>query len=297
MALRPSYRGFIGVAALSTALAAARALPAQPRDETSKGACRHGYESAQLLRRNEELLAAREQLQICGAESCPAITRTDCVRWLAEVEASIPSVVFEARTSVGPVFDVSAKVDGVLRVNGLDGRPLEVDPGLHTFAFERNGSPPLEQKVILREGQKNSLVVADWALPKPEAAGPARAPRSQGERPVPASVYVSAGIAALGFAGFAIAGTLGNSLKSDLEASGCAPFCPRDRVNALRTRYAIADAGLAIGVAELATAVVVFLTRPERQAPRADPGASPPPNAFADLPQPSGVSLVWRGSL
>lgn len=283
-----------------TALAAARALPAQAHDETSKGACRNAYESAQLLRRNEELLAAREQLRICGAEACPAMTRTDCVRWLAEVEGGIPSVVFEARTSIGPVFDVSARVDGAVRVKELDGRPLEVDPGLHTFAFERTGSPPLEQKVILREGQKNWLVVADWRTPKPEDTL-ARVPRSHVDRPVPASVYVTAGIAALGFADFAIAGTLGNSLKGDLEASGCTPFCPRDQVNALRTRYVVADVGLAIGVAELASTVVLFLTRPERPAPRSDASASvrnsPPLSSFVAAPSPSGFFLVWRGAL
>jgi hypothetical protein len=300
MALRLSYRGSVGAAVLSTAFAVARALRAQVPDETSKDACRHAYESAQLLRRNEELLAAREQLQICGAESCPAIGRTDCVRWLAEVESGIPSVVFEARTSVGAVFDVSARIDGAERVKELDGRPLEVDPGLHTFSFDRKGSPPLEKKVILREGQKNQLVVADWTTPAPQDSL-ARMPRLHVDRPVPASAYVTAGIAALGFADFAIAGSLGNSLKSELEASGCAPFCQRDQVNALRTRYVIADAGLAVGVVELATTVVLYLTRPERLAPHSPAGAgvraSRPSKAFAAVPSPSGLVLVWHGSL
>src|SRR5579864_3957502 len=107
MAWPLSFRRFIGAPAFLMVLVWARALPAQSPDDTSKGACRHAYESAQLLRRSEELVAARAELQICGAEACPAITRTDCVRWLAEVEAGIPSVVFEAKTSMGLVFDVS----------------------------------------------------------------------------------------------------------------------------------------------------------------------------------------------
>lgn len=228
------------------------------------------------------------------------MARTDCVRWLDEVEGGIPSVVFEAKADSGPVFDVSVTVDGVLRVKQLDGRPLEVDPGLHTFAFDHSGSPTLEQKVILREGQKSWLVVADWTTPKPEDK-PARALRPPMERPVPVSVYVTAGIAVAGFADFAIAGLLGSSLKSDLQGNGCAPFCARDQVDALRTRYIVADVGLAVGVAQLATAVVLFLTRPEHPAPHPTAGAAPSaPLTLGVLPgaaSPSGLSLVWRGAL
>jgi hypothetical protein len=295
MAWPLSHRGFIAAPAFWTVLVAARTLPAQTLEETNKGACRHAYESAQLLRRNEELVAARAQLQICGAEACPAITRTDCVQWLAEVEGAIPSVVFEARTDMGAAFDVSASVDGGVRAKELDGRPLEVDPGLHTFVFERKGSPPLEQKVILREGQKSQLIVADWTTPKPqETAG--RPTRSHPDRPVPISVYVTATIAALGFADFAIAGSLGNGLKNDLDASGCAPFCARNEVDALRKRYVIADLGLAVGIADLATTVVLFLTRPERAPSRFDAGV-PSSRRFAVVPSWSSVLLVWQGVL
>jgi hypothetical protein len=185
----------------------------------------------------------------------------DCVRWLAEVEAAIPSVVLEAHTSGGPVFDVAVTIDGVAHPNALDGRPIELNPGVHAFDFERRGGPSVNQKVVLVEGQKNRLVLADWSSPPLEGLRPAG---GRLERPIPAAAYVTAGLSVLAFAGFAIAGTLGNSLKSDLERSDCTPFCSRDQTDALRTRYLTADIALAIGIAELATSAIIFLTRPER---------------------------------
>jgi hypothetical protein len=261
MALRLRYCRSVGAAALLVAQAIPRWLHAQTSEETSKGVCRQSYESAQLRRREEELLAARDDLRICGAEACPALTRMDCVRWLAEVEAAIPSVVLEAHTSSGPVFDVAVTIDGVTRPGALDGRPMELNPGVHSFDFERPGSPLIKQKVVLGEGQKNRLVLADWSSP---SLGTLHLP-GRLERPIPASAYVAAGLSALGFVGFAIAGTWGNSLKSDLERSDCSPFCSREQTDALRTRFLIADIGLAIGIAQLATTAIIFLTRPERQ--------------------------------
>jgi hypothetical protein len=194
------------------------------------------------------------------------------VQWLAEVEAAIPSVVVEVHTISGPVFDVAVKIDGVARLSALDGRPIELDPGVHAFEVERPGAPPITQRVTLLEGQKNRLVLVDWPsppsplshLPEPALGPDAARLRARIERPVPVSAFVAVGISALGFAGFAIAGTWANGLKSDLERSGCAPFCSRDQADALRTRYVFADIGLAIGIAELATSAFIFLTRPER---------------------------------
>ncbi len=213
----------------------------------------------------------------------------DCVEWLGQTEAGIPSVVFEARTDAGPIFDVIARIDGAVVATALDGRPLEIDPGLHRVTFEHTGRAPIEERLIVREGERNRLLVADWTTPhrSPTSTAPAVTPKA--ERPIPAAAYVSAAIAGLGFAEFAIAGELGDNLKNDLEASHCAPFCSRDKSDALRDRYIAADIGLGIGIAELATTAVLFLTRPE-SVRRLSAGSG----QIVAQPWKSGAFVGWR---
>lgn len=264
----------LGVCASDVGPAFAQAGPASgssdapdetPAEGASSAACVRSYESAQLARRDERLLDARRELRLCGGETCPAVLRRDCVEWLGQTETGIPTLVLEAKTDGGAVFDVAASIDGRRVTTALDGRPIEVDPGLHRVTFERAGLPPIEQRIILREGEKNRLLVATWTTPKGPSSLPLLERVDRFERPVPPGVYVSSGIALLGFVDFAIAAALGESLNNQLAASGCAPFCSRGQTDALRTRYIVADIGLGIGVAELATAVVLFVTRPERR--------------------------------
>jgi len=253
----------------------ARAL--EPSD-ANKSACRDAYEASQLRRRAGELVVARAQLRICGGEDCPAIMRSDCVRWLADVELDVPSLVFEARSDGVPVFDASVTIDGHEVARQIDGRPIEIDPGIHVARFERKGTSAIELRLIVRGGEKNRLVLAEWTTPK--STQDSALVRT--DRPVPPSVYITAAIGASGIAGFAIAGVLGNSAKSDLEASGCAPFCARDKVTTMRNEYLAADVGLGIAIAELVTSALIFATRPDRivnartqAAPRAALHASP----------------------
>ena len=270
------------------------------KPQASSAACARAYESAQLARRDEHLLDARRELRVCGGETCPALVRQDCVEWLGQTEAGIPTVVLEARTDAGAVFDVAASIDGIRVTTALDGRPIEVDPGLHRVTFERAGLPSVEQRVILREGEKNRLLVATWTAPKRLPVSslpiPERAERfERAERPVPLGVYVAGGIAMLGFVDFAIAGALGDSLRNQLAASQCAPLCSRDETDALRTRYLVADIGLGIGAAELTTAVVLFITRPERKVvTRA--AAECPLGGFRLEARPSGAIGTFRAS-
>src|SRR5206468_567998 len=119
-----------------------------------------------------------------------------------------PSVVLEAKTEAGYAFDTAVTMDGAVVATKLDGRSIEVDPGVHTFRFTREGASPIEEKVLVHEGDKSLLVSVTWAPPPSSAPAEARGitsppplPRMTEPqpvpvamtRPVPASVWIIAG--------------------------------------------------------------------------------------------------------
>ncbi|XXT24056.1 hypothetical protein WME94_21185 [Sorangium sp. So ce429] len=158
--------------ALALFLAAALSLVAvEARAQPSKRACAAAYERAQGLRRDGKLIAAREALIACSQPTCPAAAVADCGPWLAEVEKSLPSVVIAARDAGGRErLDVRVLVDGRLLAAALDGKALPVDPGPHTFRYEPAGGPAVEERVLIREGEKNRAITV--ILGAPPAGGP-----------------------------------------------------------------------------------------------------------------------------
>jgi len=123
-----------------------------------KQACASAAEEAEQLRIDARLLAARERLLRCSRPECPAAVRSDCAQWMTEVEAAMPTVVFGARDPGGrDLLNARVSVDGVALTQGLDGKAVEVDPGVHTFRFESDGAA-FEQMVVVREGEKNRAI-------------------------------------------------------------------------------------------------------------------------------------------
>ncbi len=133
--------------ALAVALLAAGAL-GTPTSYAQSGApkpdqagCLSAFDQAQSLRSGGKLLAARKQLEICAADSCPEVVTSKCFPWLEEVTASLPSIVIAARDHTGAdVVDVRVLSGEVVLADKLDGRPILLDPGAHKLRFERPGS-------------------------------------------------------------------------------------------------------------------------------------------------------------
>ncbi|WP_437616872.1 hypothetical protein WMF20_23505 [Sorangium sp. So ce834] len=146
--------------AVAVAIAAALALTgARAHAQPHKRACAAAYERAQGLRRDGKLLAAREALIACSQPTCPAAAVADCGPWLAEVEKSLPTVVIAARDAHGRErLDVRVLVDGRPLAAALDGKALPVDPGPHTFRYEPASGPAVEERVLIREGEKNRAI-------------------------------------------------------------------------------------------------------------------------------------------
>lgn len=263
------------------------------------------YVEAQKLRKADKLIAARKELIECGAEACPAGLRKDCIEWLSEVEAVLPTVVVVARSADGrDLVEVSVSMDGELLTGRLDGRVQEVDPGPHLFQFDFEGAPSIRRQVIIRQGDKARKISVTFPIgedaPPAPAVGGDRGPSSSSDarrddagaertqRPTPAMVYVlgSVGVVALG--GF---GALALSFDGKLsELDDCKPNCDQAEVDSAESTRRLAFVALGVGVVSLAVAGAIYIARPE-VAQTAERAKLPPLDV---TPIPGGAAVRLR---
>ena len=134
-------------------------------------ACAAAAELGQRARAAGKLRRARASFLACAADECPALVRTDCQEWASGVSEAMPSIIVDARdASEHDVGDVRVTMDGELLARNVDGTGISVDPGPHTFVFERAASAPVTEKVIIKERAKGRTFVVRFA-----AAGAAAA--------------------------------------------------------------------------------------------------------------------------
>jgi hypothetical protein len=232
---------------------------AQPSGRAEVDVCLDAHEQAQVLEKAGRLLDAREQLRSCSKASCPALVQQDCVPWLAEIERTIPTVAFEASDDGEPVLDVRVTVDGREVTRRLEGQTLSLDPGVHSFRFERPQRSAIEQELAVNPGEKNRLVGVAFRSPPPL---PKPASTSIGEyRPIPPLVWALGGLSLVAAATTASLGAWALSERANL-ASSCAPFCSSSRISSLETKVALTDVASAVALGAALGTVYVYLTRP-----------------------------------
>ncbi|HEV3192317.1 MAG TPA: hypothetical protein VGY54_17520 [Polyangiaceae bacterium] len=140
------------VVAVAIVLTSARAHAADPTTVD----CLAANEGAIALRGKHELRGARAQSLVCAAATCPTDIRTECTRRVAELNAAIPTIVFEVKDSSGSdVSAVQVTMDGKPLVDRLEGTALSIDPGEHAFGFAASGQPVVEKRFVIREGEKD----------------------------------------------------------------------------------------------------------------------------------------------
>lgn len=233
------------------------ALPAMADDKTE---CIAASEKAQQLRDEHKLTKAREQLLVCVREACPGPVKRDCVEQLADLDKKMPSVVIRAKDKAGnDAVAVKVSSDGTPLTAALDGRAVPIDPGVHTFRFEMDGAEPIEQKVVVGEGEQNRTVMANFgggAVP-----GGGEAPKPAGF-PVAGVVIGGLGLVA-GAVVAPIFWSMGLGEKSDLEGT-CAPpkgaGCTDAQISGVRTKLAIGDVFLGVGIVGVAVGTVLIIT-------------------------------------
>jgi hypothetical protein len=223
-----------------------------------KNRCADAYEATQRERAVGHLLVARTAGIFCAQSSCPDVLREDCAKWAAELGASIPSLVVEARGPSGELLsDVRVQADGALFSEHLDGRSREVDPGRHHFRFEAAGFVPVDRELVVLEGHEIQHLSVTLELE----------PRSPRPRPgLPAASFALAGVGALGLASFAYFGLSGNHKKNEL--SSCAPACDPAQRAPIQHDYLAADVSLGVSLVSLGVSAWLALAS---QRPPKDP--------------------------
>lgn len=270
-----------GVFVLSSGTAAAQQAET---DAEGKIACAGAFEQAQRLRNDSRYVAANREVLKCATPSCGEALFQECTRLYDELQGAIPSVVFAAKDEEGnELADVSITVDGEPSVGHLDGKPVHVDPGSHTFGFSAEGYVAIERFAVIRTGEhfRPVMVVleAKQAPKPPEAAAAprasqaaARAPLSSSSRPargrsVPVASWVLGGVGVLATAGFVGFRATGASQYDELQDS-CKPHCSAESVDSVEQKYLLSSIALGVGAAAFAGAVTVYFIAPRESAPR-----------------------------
>ena len=274
-------------------------------------ACVQASEQGQTERDEGKYRAARQSFLACSREACPALVVRSCATWLRELDTTAPTIVVGARDEHGnDLSDVTVTFDGAPFASHLDGRPIEVDSGEHVLRFERPGSESVEQKLVIRAGERARVVTVTLRSPAAEVPTPRPGGDEQPAPPEPVASprHVTAAalaVAALGAAGVGLAFTLkassdeqdASNMRGSLPANVCmgasTPSCQSlsDTVSSQHAAVNTAT-GLYIAAGALAAGAIAtwFLW----------PGGGAKAQAPVQgglVPSPSGVFFAAFGSL
>jgi hypothetical protein len=217
--------------------------------------CKEAFTQSSKLASDGKLLAAEGELRSCAAAGCPSAMRALCVHDLEALEPRVPTLVFAAKDGEThqDLVDVKVFVDGSLLSDGLDGKSRAVDPGVHTFRFERQGAVLSETRVLVREGEKDRVLGVE-ARRGGVTIAPAR-------RPIPLRAWITGAftLAAIGvWVGTGVDGFVKESQLDSCRAMGC----PRSEIQSTQTMFNAADVAGGTAIALGALTAVFVLTRP-----------------------------------
>ena len=249
---------------VSLAVAVGAVLVSTPARADDVATCVKASEQAQSLRDEGKYRKAREQLLVCTRDVCPSVVRKDCVQWLSEVDASMPSIVITARDGSGrDLTDVKVTLDGAALTEHLDGKPIPIDPGEHTLHYETAGAPPVDEKVVMHAGEKNralSVQLGAHAQSASTSAGGGEGEQPRASKGPPVAAFIIGGLGVVALGSFAFFGLSGKSDVDDMrQPGGCAPNCSQSQVDSARTKLVIADISLGVGVVALGVATYMIL--------------------------------------
>lgn len=276
----------LAIALVLSSLSFAAAANAAPGGDQ----CARAAEEGQRLRDDAKLRAARPQFLECSRESCPAFIRNDCIKWLAEADAALPTVSVRARDSRGmDITGAKLDIDGVVVAESLKGQSIQLDPGEHMITVTARAGDKLGQKVVVVRGERDRILTFsfDRALEPDGRAVDGTGPRvvqlPSGARDTPPSDGASYAlpitfttIAVVGLATFTALDIHAYGRYSDLkDGCGATKSCTREDVSGLSGEFVGAAIALGVGLASAGLATYFFLTMPKKDGVRASIAPTP----------------------
>jgi hypothetical protein len=265
-------------------------------DGPSKAECLTASAEWANLLQAHKLRAARAQLLVCAAESCPTDIREECFRHIPEVTAAIPTIVFSVKDASGnDATEVTVSMDEQPLLTSLDGTAVPIDPGLHTFRFEMAGQAPVEKRLVLQEGETGRRQQIEFGSGAPIKQVAAAAPPSttvlppKTEPAISHPVQVVAGLASdtggssgpwktvgwvlggAGVVGLGLGTAFGISALEDKNANCTGNACNTGTSGGIRSRALVSDVGWIAGGVLLASGAGFVLFAPSG---RPEPSAS-----------------------
>ena len=236
--------------------------------------CLSANEQSITLLHAVQLRAARAQMLVCAAPSCPVDVRVECSRRISEVNLSMPTIVFAVKDPMGnDLPGATVTMDGEALAERLDGTAIPLDPGEHTFVFEAAGQPPLSKQMLIRQGEKNRReLVQLGSSAQPAPVPPSESPTDQPLAPATPSrgigiqkvlALVTTGV---GIAGIAVGTVFGlESMSKHDDAVAACPGACRDQHgvtlwNQARSAGDVSTVGFVVGAVGLAGGAVLWFT-------------------------------------
>lgn len=244
--------GFIVFASLAAGAAA------EARADDRIDTCADAAERGQELRDAHKLVEARPELVVCAQRQCPVVVRDSCTEWLADVDRRTPSVVAGVKDDEGrDITGVAVSIDGVALPDGVTSTAVSVNPGTHVMRYTAAGFEPIEQSVVLREGEPLRVLAATLHRSGPPAemkGKPAPAP----SRRVPILPLVLGGASVIALSIFTYAGLTGAADYRRLERD-CGTRCSSGEIDGVRSTFLVADIALVVGVVTGGSALTLWL--------------------------------------
>lgn len=241
--------------------------------------CAATAESAQSSRQRKKLVEAQKQLVQCASAECPKFVRADCLRWLDEVQSTLPTMVVRASDALGgDVIEGSVSVDG--GPSGALGVAMSLDPGPHVVSV-KTATDSGELRVLVAEGEKNRVVVVKLDGGKsvrPVGSAPTGAPPSpapaEGEASTPGRgpwPWIAGGIGAAGLVTFGVLQVAAQDQYDGLKGS-CAPRCDTSEVDSVRNKVTFSAVALGVGVLGVGAGVALWFALEPNVSPSASRG-------------------------
>jgi hypothetical protein len=250
---------------LAGRFATAQEVSTESSPPVSKAECARAFEESQRLRNASRYLEANREVLHCTNPACGAALSEECGKIHAEIQAGTPSVVFGARDAAGrELIGVSVAIDEGARTVAIDGKPVAIDPGSHTFSFSAKGFEPRAETVVILAGERFRAITAalepagtrlstlegqastqDSSAAEPHATSP------------PLASYVLGGVAVLGI-GAAVGLRVWGASEFDSLSRDCKPDCSQSSVDSVEQKYLLSNIALAVGGAAAIASVAVY---------------------------------------